>query len=133
MFDAMKPRLQAELAKIREGGLWKDERILASAQGPEVTLADGRTVLVLCANNYLGLSSDARVIAAAHAAIDSHGFGVSSVRFICGTQDIHRTLEKKIAEFLRTDDTILYARASTPTAGCSSRCSARRMRSSPTS
>jgi glycine C-acetyltransferase len=109
MFDAMKPRLQAELAKIREAGLWKDERILASAQGPEVTLADGRSVLVLCANNYLGLSSDPRVIAAAHAAIDSHGFGLSSVRFICGTQDLHRTLEQKIAEFLRTDDTILYA------------------------
>src|SRR5499426_1620778 len=105
----MKAQLQAELAKIREGGLWKDERVLASAQGPEVTLADGRTVLVLCANNYLGLSSDARVIAAAHRAIDERGYGLSSVRFICGTQDIHKALEKKIAEFLKTEDTLLYA------------------------
>src|SRR5262245_22260536 len=109
MFDQMKAQLQAELAKIREGGLWKDERVLASAQGPEVTLADGRTVLVLCANNYLGLSSDPRVIAAAHRAIDERGFGLSSVRFICGTQDLHKTLERKIADFLKTDDTILYA------------------------
>ncbi len=109
MFDGMRPHLQAELTKIREAGLWKDERILASAQGPEVMLADGRTVLVLCANNYLGLSSDPRVIAAAHAAIDARGFGLSSVRFICGTQDIHKALERKIAEFLHTDDTILYA------------------------
>jgi glycine C-acetyltransferase len=109
MFDKMKPHLEAELAKIKEGGSWKDERVLASAQGPEVTLADGRTVLVLCANNYLGLSSDPRVIAAAHRAIDERGFGLSSVRFICGTQDLHRTLERKIAEFLKTEDTLLYA------------------------
>jgi len=109
MFDQMKPHLQAELQKIRDAGLWKDERVLASAQGPEVTLADGRKVIVLCANNYLGLSSDPRVIAAAHATIDARGFGLSSVRFICGTQDIHRTLEKKIAEFLHTEDTLLYA------------------------
>ena len=109
MYDPLKPHFQAELAAIREGGLWKDERVLASPQGPEVTLADGRQVLVLCANNYLGLSSDPRVIAAAHAAIDSHGFGLSSVRFICGTQDIHKQLERKISEFLHTDDTLLYA------------------------
>jgi glycine C-acetyltransferase len=109
MFDKMKPHLQAELAKIREGGLWKEERVLASAQGAEVTLADGRSVLVMCANNYLGLSSDPRVIAAAHRSIDQRGFGLSSVRFICGTQDVHKTLEKKIAEFLKTEDTILYA------------------------
>src|SRR5262247_4866793 len=105
----MKAQLQAELAKIREGGLWKDERVLASAQGPMVRLADGREVLVLCANNYLGLSSDARVIAAAHRAIDERGYGLSSVRFICGTQDIHKALEKRIAEFLKTEDAILYA------------------------
>jgi glycine C-acetyltransferase len=105
----MRPQLQSELAKIREGGLWKDERVLASAQGPEVTLADGHQVLVLCANNYLGLSSDSRVIAAAHRAIDERGFGLSSVRFICGTQDVHKTLERKIAEFLKTEDTLLYA------------------------
>src|SRR5262245_59198880 len=109
MFDSMKPQIQAELAKIKEAGLWKDERVLASAQGPEVMLADGREVIVLCANNYLGLSSDPRVIAAAHAAIDARGFGLSSVRFICGTQDIHKTLERKIADFLRTEDTLLYA------------------------
>jgi hypothetical protein len=109
MFDRMKPHLEAELAKIRDGGLWKEERILASAQGPEVTLADGRQVLILCANNYLGLSSDPRVIAAAHAAIDARGYGLSSVRFICGTQDLHKTLELKIADFLGTEDTLLYA------------------------
>ena len=109
MYDSMKPKLEAELAKIRDAGLWKDERVLASPQGPVVRLADGREVLVLCANNYLGLSSDPRVIAAAHATIDSHGHGLSSVRFICGTQDIHKSLEGKISEFLHTDDTILYA------------------------
>jgi glycine C-acetyltransferase len=109
MYDSMKPKLEAELAKIREAGLWKDERVLASPQGPEVRLADGREVLVLCANNYLGLSSHPQVIAAAHAALDSHGHGLSSVRFICGTQDLHKTLERRISEFLHTDDTILYA------------------------
>ena len=109
MFDAMKPQLQAELQKIREAGLWKDERVLASPQGPEIRLAGGREVLVFCANNYLGLSSHKQVIAAAHRALDERGYGLSSVRFICGTQDLHKTLEKKIAEFLRTDDTILYA------------------------
>jgi glycine C-acetyltransferase len=105
----MKPRLTAELAAIREAGLWKDERVLASPQGPLVRLADGREVLVLCANNYLGLSSHPRVVAAAHRALDERGFGLSSVRFICGTQDLHRTLEQRIAEFLHTDATILYA------------------------
>jgi glycine C-acetyltransferase len=109
MYDEMKPHLEAELAKIRDAGLWKDERVLASPQGPEVTLADGRRVIVLCANNYLGLSGDARLIQAAHQALDQRGFGLSSVRFICGTQDIHKTLEKKLADFLHTDDTILYA------------------------
>jgi glycine C-acetyltransferase len=109
MFDAMKPHLKGELDKIREAGLWKDERVLASPQGPEVTLADGSRVIVLCANNYLGLSGDRRLIAAAHEALDERGFGLSSVRFICGTQDIHKALERTIAEFLGTDDTILYA------------------------
>jgi glycine C-acetyltransferase len=109
MYDTLKPQLVAELERIREAGLWKDERILASAQGPSVRLADGREVLVFCANNYLGLSSHPRVIEAAHRALDSHGFGLSSVRFICGTQDIHTTLERRISEFLGTDDTILYA------------------------
>jgi glycine C-acetyltransferase len=109
VFDTLKPQLQAELQKIREAGLYKDERVLASAQGPEATLADGRTVLVFCANNYLGLSSHPEVIAAAHRALDDRGFGLSSVRFICGTQDLHKTLERKIAEFLHTEDTLLYA------------------------
>jgi glycine C-acetyltransferase len=109
MFDAIKPHLERELEGIRDAGLWKDERVLASAQGPEVTLADGRRVLVFCANNYLGLSSHPDVMAAAHRAIDERGHGLSSVRFICGTQDLHKTLERRIAEFLGTDDTILYA------------------------
>ena len=109
MFDAMKPVLEAELQKIQDAGLWKGERVITSPQGPEVTLEDGRKVLVFCANNYLGLSSHPVVIAAAHRALDSHGFGMSSVRFICGTQDIHRTLEKKIAEFVGAEDAILYA------------------------
>jgi glycine C-acetyltransferase len=105
----LKSQLAAELQAIRDGGLWKDERVLASAQGPEVTLADGRRVLVFCANNYLGLSSHPKVIEAAHRALDTHGYGLSSVRFICGTQDIHKTLERRISEFLGTEDTILYA------------------------
>ncbi len=109
MFDTMKPVLQAELAKIREAGLYKGERVIASPQGAEVTLEDGRKVLVFCANNYLGLSSHPRVIAAAHEALDSHGYGMSSVRFICGTQDLHKTLERRISEFVGTEDTILYA------------------------
>ena len=109
MFESMRLQLQAELEKIRSAGLWKEERVLASAQGPEIRLADGREVLVFCANNYLGLSSHPQVIAAAHRAMDERGFGLSSVRFICGTQDIHKALERKIAEFLGTEDTILYA------------------------
>jgi glycine C-acetyltransferase len=109
MFDDVRQELSAELDKIRAAGLWKDERVLASPQGPEIRLADGRQVLVFCANNYLGLSSHPQVIAAAHRALDERGYGLSSVRFICGTQDIHKALEEKIAEFLKTEDTILYA------------------------
>jgi len=109
MFETLKPQLEAELQQIREAGLWKDERVLASPQGPAVKLADGREVLVFCANNYLGLSSHPEVIAAAHRALDSHGYGLSSVRFICGTQDLHKTLERKISQFLGTDDALLYA------------------------
>jgi len=109
MFDAMRGPLQAELQAIRDAGLWKDERVLASPQGPTVRLADGREVLVFCANNYLGLSSHPQVIAAAHRALDERGFGLSSVRFICGTQDLHKSLEQKIAQFLHTEDTLLYA------------------------
>jgi len=109
MYDTLKPQLEAELRAIREAGLYKDERVLASPQGPAVRLADGREVLVFCANNYLGLSSHPDVIAAAHRALDSHGYGLSSVRFICGTQDLHKQLERMISEFLGTEDTLLYA------------------------
>jgi glycine C-acetyltransferase len=103
--------IRQELAGIHEAGLYKQERLIAGPQGAEITLADGRRVLNFCANNYLGLSSHPRVIEAAHQAIESHGFGLSSVRFICGTQDIHKTLEAKLSEFLHTEDTILYAAA----------------------
>ena len=109
MYDALKSQLEAELQSIRDAGLWKDERVLASPQGATVRLADGREVLVFCANNYLGLSSHPQVVAAAHAALDSRGFGLSSVRFICGTQDLHKTLEQRIATFLGLEDAILYA------------------------
>ena len=103
--------LRAELASIEQAGLFKRERIIASPQDAVIRLADGSQVLNFCANNYLGLSSHPEVLRAAHATLDSHGFGVSSVRFICGTQDIHKQLEAKLAEFLHTEDTILYAAA----------------------
>lgn len=111
MYSTLQPILEKELASIKEAGLFKSERVIASPQGAEITLTDGSKVLNFCANNYLGLSSHSRVLAAAKAAIDSHGFGMSSVRFICGTQDIHKQLEQKISEFLGTEDTILYAAA----------------------
>src|ERR1044072_5725095 len=103
-------RLQQELDEIRTAGLYKNERIITSDQGAEIQVG-GKTVLNFCANNYLGLSSHPAVIAAAKEAIDTHGYGMSSGRFICGTQDIHRELEQKIAQFLGTEDTILYAAA----------------------
>ena len=103
-------RIAAELEEIRSAGLFKSERIITSEQGPEI-MVNGQKVLNFCANNYLGLSSHPKVIEAAHKAIDSHGYGMSSVRFICGTQDIHKELEKKLADFLGTEDTILYAAA----------------------
>lgn len=111
MYDKLKPILEKELASIKEAGLYKEERIIASPQGAEITLASGQQVLNFCANNYLGLSSHPKVVEAAKAAIDTHGFGMSSVRFICGTQDIHKILEQKISAFLGTEDTILYAAA----------------------
>jgi glycine C-acetyltransferase len=111
MYDTLKPVLEKELAEIKEAGLYKRERIIASPQGADITLADGSKVINFCANNYLGLSSHPKVIEAAKKAIDSHGFGMSSVRFICGTQDIHKQLEQKISDFLGTEDTILYAAA----------------------
>lgn len=111
MYGGLQDQLKKELAEIESAGLYKQERIIASPQGAEVKLSDGKDVLIFCANNYLGLSSHPRVLEAAKQSIDSHGYGMSSVRFICGTQDIHKTLEKKIAEFLGTEDTILYAAA----------------------
>ena len=102
---------QHELAQLRDAGLFKSERVLSTRQGPLVRTADGRGVLNLCANNYLGLSSHPAVVAAAHQALDSRGFGLSSVRFICGTQDAHKTLEQRLARFLGTEDSILYAAA----------------------
>jgi glycine C-acetyltransferase len=111
MYKRTQPILQKELASIKEAGLYKKERIITTPQGADIKTTDGSQVINFCANNYLGLSSHPRVIAAAKEAIDTHGFGMSSVRFICGTQDIHKTLEKKIADFLGTEDTILYAAA----------------------
>ena len=103
-------RIAKEVNEIEAAGLYKTERVINSSQGPEISV-NGRTVLNFCANNYLGLSSHPKVIEAAHKAIDSYGYGMSSVRFICGTQDIHKELEKKLSEFLGTEDTILYAAA----------------------
>ena len=111
MYGKIKEHLAAELETIKENGLYKKERIIASPQGAEITLDSGQKVLNFCANNYLGLSSHPEVIQAAKDALDTHGFGMSSVRFICGTQDIHKDLEKAIAEFYGTEDTILYAAA----------------------
>ena len=102
-------RYAAELAEIRAAGLFKAERVITSPQSAEIALEDGRTVLNFCANNYLGLADHPDVIASAKAALDTHGFGMASVRFICGTQDLHKQLEAKIAEFFGTEDTILYA------------------------
>ncbi|MBQ9147160.1 MAG: glycine C-acetyltransferase [Rikenellaceae bacterium] len=108
MYGKIKEHLQQTLAEIREAGLYKSERIITSAQRAEITVAD-KQVLNFCANNYLGLSDNPRLIEAAKKAMDSHGFGMSSVRFICGTQDIHKQLEAAIAEYFGTEDTILYA------------------------
>ena len=111
MYGSIQSHLESELEQITAAGLFKSERVIAGAQDVEITLTDGSKVLNFCANNYLGLSSDPRVCEAAKRAIDTHGFGMSSVRFICGTQDIHKELEAKIAEFHHTKDTILYAAA----------------------
>ena len=111
MFKNVKPELQQELDEIRQAGLYKEERIITTPQSAQIRTTAGMEVLNFCANNYLGLSSHPAVIEAAKAAIDSHGFGLSSVRFICGTQDLHKELERKTAEFLGTEDTILYAAA----------------------
>lgn len=110
MNEAFVQRLRGEIEEIKTSGLYKNERIISSPQGAEITV-NGKQVLNFCANNYLGLSSHPKTIEAAHKYIDSHGFGMSSVRFICGTQDIHKELEQKLATFLGTEDTILYAAA----------------------
>ena len=109
MYGKMEKHLSKELSNIKEAGLFKGERIIVSSQDAKITLDSGKEVLNFCANNYLGLSNHPELIAAAKGALDTHGFGMSSVRFICGTTDLHKTLEKKIAEFFGTEDTILYA------------------------
>ena len=109
MYGNFKKHLTTELETIRENGLFKNERIITTEQGAVVKTTQGGEVIIFCANNYLGLSSHPKVVQAAHNALDSHGYGMSSVRFICGTQDIHKTLESKISQFLGQEDTILYA------------------------
>lgn len=109
MYGKIKEHLQKELADIKEAGLFKQERIIVSAQDAEIKVSGGRPVLNFCANNYLGLSNNQQLIDAAKEGMDTHGFGMSSVRFICGTQDLHKRLEQKVAEFFGTEDTILYA------------------------
>ena len=109
MFNRVQAHLQKELAGIREAGLYKNERVIVTPQGAEIKVKSGEEVLNFCANNYLGLSNNPKLVAAAKEALDSHGYGLSSVRFICGTQDLHKKLEAKIAEFFGTEDTILYA------------------------
>lgn len=111
MYGKIQQHLQNELKTIEDNGIFKKERIITSPQGAEITISTGETVLNFCANNYLGLSSHPEVVQAAKDALDTHGFGMSSVRFICGTQDVHKTLEQKVAEFYGTEDTILYAAA----------------------
>jgi len=109
MYEAFKTHLNRELSSIKEAGLFKQERIIVSPQGAEITIADGRKVLNFCANNYLGLSNHPKLKKAAADALENHGYGMSSVRFICGTQDLHKQLEAEIARFFGTEDTILYA------------------------
>lgn len=111
MYDTLKPFLEKELAEIKAAGLFKNERIITTPQGADIKTSHGEEVINFCANNYLGLSSHPKVLEAAKKTIDTHGFGMSSVRFICGTQDIHKRLEEKISAFLGTEETILYAAA----------------------
>src|SRR5687768_575494 len=111
MYDTLKPVLENELTEIKAAGLFKNERIITTPQGADIKTDQAGEVINFCANNYLGLASDSRVIEAAKKTLDTHGYGMSSVRFICGTQDIHKQLEQKIAQFLGTEDTILYAAA----------------------
>src|SRR4051794_33550951 len=108
MYDSMKRRVTEQLREIREAGLYKEERILSTPQGAEIGVEGGREVLNFCANNYLGLADDPRLIGAAKESLDRWGYGLSSVRFICGTQALHKELEAKLSTFLGTEDTILY-------------------------
>ena len=111
MYGSLKQFLASELEEVEKAGLFKRERVITGPQGADVNVEDGGDVVIMCANNYLGLSSNPEVIQSAKEALDTHGFGMSSVRFICGTQNIHKELEKKIADFYQTEDTILYAAA----------------------
>ena len=111
MYGKIKDTLQEEIQHLKNSGLFKSERIITSSQDAVIKISTGEEVINFCANNYLGLSNHPAVIQAAKDTLDSHGFGMASVRFICGTQDIHRQLEKKIADFYKTEDTILYAAA----------------------
>jgi glycine C-acetyltransferase len=111
MYGKIKNQLSKELSDIESKGLFKKERVITTSQGASVKVSDGREVVVMCANNYLGLSSNKEVVEAAKSALETHGFGMSSVRFICGTQDIHKELEQRIADFYQMEDTILYAAA----------------------
>src|SRR3954470_3552448 len=111
MYGKFQDHLQSQLNEIEENGLFKKERVIITPQGASVKISDGKEVIIFCANNYLGLSSHPKVIEGAKKTLDTHGYGMSSVRFICGTQDIHKTLEQKIATFLGQEDTILYAAA----------------------
>ena len=111
MYGSLKNQLKKELTSIESSGLFKKERVITSSQGASVRVEGDKEVIIMCANNYLGLSSNTEVVNAAKSALETHGFGMSSVRFICGTQDIHKELEKRIADFYSTEDTILYAAA----------------------
>lgn len=127
-FKSAKESLQQDLQEIKDAGLWKSERIIASDQKNDITLADGSEVINMCANNYLGLANNPEVIEAAKASYSQWGFGLSSVRFICGTQSIHKTLESKVSEFLGMEETILTPHASMQTRDYSRPFSPRRMR-----
>ncbi|HET7017219.1 MAG TPA: aminotransferase class I/II-fold pyridoxal phosphate-dependent enzyme, partial [Streptosporangiaceae bacterium] len=108
MFTSVQPQIAEEIGRIRADGLYKSERVISSPQRANIVVSDGAPVLNLCANNYLGLADDSRIIHAAKDALNRWGFGMASVRFICGTQDLHKQLERKLSAFLRTEDTILY-------------------------
>src|SRR5690606_2700825 len=111
MYNTLKPALEKELAAIKEAGLYKEERIIVTPQGADIKVDTGQEGINCCANNYLGLPAHAEVIEAAKSAIDRYGYGMASVRFICGTQDVHKELERKRSKFWGTEDTILYAPA----------------------